>query len=106
VAFRYPGITTTSSLNGPGLRRNAAWRAYNYVGIVRQALFQIESATAMRCRRAWPDLPAVVGRVVLDPAQLGVADQGTGPEPDAARGEVAGRGDDDVADLERVSPMD
>ncbi|MEA2588906.1 MAG: hypothetical protein QOH66_1833, partial [Actinomycetota bacterium] len=68
VAFRYPGITHDQQLMVRDFAGTQLGRAYNYVGIVRQALFQIESSNCdalpgelgQTCRR-W------VGRVVLGP---------------------------------------
>src|SRR5229473_472257 len=66
VAFRYPGITSTQQLMVRDFAGRQLGRPYNYVGIVRQAAFQIDST---HCDGLPGELRATcrnwVGRVVL-----------------------------------------
>jgi len=68
VAFRYPGVTSTQQLMVRDFAGRQLGRPYNYVGIVRQAAFQIDST---HCDLLPGDLSSTcrnwVGRVVLGP---------------------------------------
>jgi N-acetylmuramoyl-L-alanine amidase/uncharacterized protein YycO len=68
VAFRYPGITDEQALRVRDFVGRQLDRPYNYIGIVRQALFQIESS---RCDVLPGDLQQTcrswVGKIVLGP---------------------------------------
>ena len=68
VAFRYPGITQQQQLMVRDFAGQQLDKAYNYVGIVRQALFQVERSN---CDALPDDLAAAcrnwVGRIVLGP---------------------------------------
>jgi N-acetylmuramoyl-L-alanine amidase/uncharacterized protein YycO len=72
VAFRYPGITQQQQLMVRDYAGQQLDRSYNYVGIVRQALFQVE---ASNCDALPDDLKQVcrrwVGRIVLAPGNNG-----------------------------------